>query len=360
MISKGVKPDAAQPMGLEGLRACALASRAPIVAIGGIGKANVRDCILAGADGVAVVAAIAGADDPEAATRELKREALLALGMRRLDLEASPMSGPQRIPNVLAIAGSDPSGGAGVQADLKTVSALGAYGMAAITALTAQNTQGVSAIHAPPPDFVAAQIRDVLAISGRCGQDRHDRQCRHRGSRGAGALDRLRSHRARSGDGREGRRALAGAGRCGDGAGPARALATVITPNLEEAADLLGEPVAPDRAAMERQARALLALGPKAVLLKGGHLAEEGASPDLLLSAEGATWLEGGRIATTATHGTGCTLSSALAARLAHGDALPGPARAAKAYVTGAIAAAGRLSVGSGHRPTHHFHALWR
>ena len=134
-------------------------------------------------------------------------------------------------------------------------------------------------------------------------------------------------------------------------------MATVITPNLPEAADLLGEPEAATRERMEAQARALLALGPKAVLLKGGHLPGPD-SPDLLAEAQAINWLPGRRQSTGKTHGTGCTLSSALATFLARGLPLPEAAVRAKDYVAAAIATADALSVGRGHGPTHHFHAL--
>lgn len=264
------------------------------------------------------------------------------------------------IPNALAIAGSDPSGGAGIQADLKAFSALGVYGMAALTALTAQNTRGVSAIHVPPPDFVRAQIADVAADirvdAVKIGMIANAEVA-------AAVADAVRA--ARLGPvvldpvmvAKGGHRLLEP-----DAVAVVRdrlfPLATIATPNLEEAAALLGESVATDRDAMARQAGRLRRFGVAAVLLKGGHLGSD-ESPDLLLTSEGETWLEGARVPTTATHGTGCTLSSALAARLAHGDGLADAARAAKAYVAGAIAAAGRLDVGSGHGPTHHFHALW-
>ena len=134
-------------------------------------------------------------------------------------------------------------------------------------------------------------------------------------------------------------------------------LASVVTPNLPEAADLLDRPEAKCRDDMQAQARALLALGPAAVLLKGGHLAGE-VSDDLLATRETETWLSGPRIATGNTHGTGCTLSSALAAQLGAGLPLAEAATEAKRYITGAIAAADRLAVGSGHGPVHHFHAV--
>ncbi|RCW23148.1 hydroxymethylpyrimidine kinase /phosphomethylpyrimidine kinase [Ciceribacter lividus] len=265
------------------------------------------------------------------------------------------------IANALSIAGSDPSGGAGIQADLKTFSARGVYGMAVVTALTAQNTQGVSGIHVVPPDFVAEQIRTVfadirvdavkigmiadVAIAGAVA----DVLARHREV--PVVLDPVMI-------------AKGGASLLTDDAvaaltGRLLPIATVITPNLPEAAALLGEPEACNRDEMAGQALRLMRFGAKAVLVKGGHL--PGAdSPDVLASAAGLTWFEAPRVATRNTHGTGCTLSSAIAAELAKG-ALPEEAVAvAKAYVAGAINAADALNVGSGHGPVHHFHALWR
>jgi hydroxymethylpyrimidine kinase/phosphomethylpyrimidine kinase len=134
--------------------------------------------------------------------------------------------------------------------------------------------------------------------------------------------------------------------------------AAVVTPNLLEAAALLGPPVAATRAAMAEQARALVALGAHAALVKGGHLADP-ASPDALATTKGVVWLESARTATADTHGAGCTLSAALAAELARGALLAEATAAAKAYVAGAIATADRLTVGGGHGPTHHFHAFW-
>jgi hydroxymethylpyrimidine/phosphomethylpyrimidine kinase len=263
------------------------------------------------------------------------------------------------IANVLSIAGSDPSGGAGIQADLKTFSALGCYGMAALTALTAQNTQGVTGVHLVPPDFVAAQIRAVFddirvdavkigmiatagiaqavaeALTGYAGPIVLDPVMVAKG--GARLLD------------PEAVAALT------DHLLP---IATHLTPNLPEAAALLGQPEATDRAAMLRQGEALRALGPAHVLVKGGHLG--GAeSPDVLVGPEGAAWFEAARTDTPNTHGTGCTLSSALAAELAKGAPIPEAVRRAKDWLGEAIAAAGQLDVGHGHGPTHHFHALW-
>jgi hydroxymethylpyrimidine/phosphomethylpyrimidine kinase len=264
------------------------------------------------------------------------------------------------IPNVLSIAGSDPSGGAGIQADLKAISANRAYGMAAITALTAQNTQGVTGIELIPPAFVAAQITAVFAdirvdavkigmianaeIAGAVAE----------ALKGAGGapivLDPVMVAKG-------GARLLAE-----DAVAALRArlvpMAAVITPNLHEAADLLDEALATTRKDMERQAQALRALGARAVLLKGGHL-EGDDSPDCLVTESGTTWIEGARVPTANTHGTGCTLSAALAAQLARGHGVEEAARQAKAYVARAIAGADQLTVGHGHGPTHHFAELW-
>ncbi|HSF63970.1 MAG TPA: bifunctional hydroxymethylpyrimidine kinase/phosphomethylpyrimidine kinase [Paracoccaceae bacterium] len=261
------------------------------------------------------------------------------------------------IPNILSIAGSDPSGGAGIQADVKAISARGGYAMAAITALTAQNTQGVTGVRMVAPAFVAAQIAAIRADVrvdavkiGMLGTAPIIRAVA-RALADIGApivLDPVMV--AKGGDRLLRTDAVAALRRL-------LARATVITPNLPEAADLLDQPEAHTPAAMETQARALLALGPGAVLLKGGHL-PGGDCPDLLADAGGLTWLPGPRHATQRTHGTGCTLSAALATGLGHGLTLARAAAEAKAYVARAIATADALTVGQGHGPTHHFHAL--
>ncbi len=263
------------------------------------------------------------------------------------------------IATALSVAGSDPSGGAGVQADLKTFSARGVYGMAAITALTAQNTLGVSGVHVAPPDFVAAQIaavlQDIRVDAVKIGMVADADVAAAvadalSGYRGPVTLDPVMVAKG-------GARLLAG-----DAAAVLATrllpLATVATPNLAEAAALLGAPVARDRAGMAEQARALLDLGAQAVLIKGGHL-EGPESPDALAARDGIIWFEGPRHATRNTHGTGCTLSAAVAAELAKGRTPVEAASSAKAYVAGAIAAADELDIGGGHGPTHHFHALW-
>ncbi len=262
------------------------------------------------------------------------------------------------IPNILSIAGSDPSGGAGIQADIKAISANGGYAMAAITALTAQNTQGVSGVQMIEPAFVAQQIAalraDIRIDAVKIGMLGTSDMVATVFAALSGldapvVLDPVMV--AKSGD-RLLRAEAVTALR------DALGMAQVITPNLPEAADLLGRPEAGSEPEMEVQARMLLALGPKAVLLKGGHL-PGAACPDLLATAEGMLWLPGPRHVTGRRHGTGCTLSSALATCLGHGMTLAQAATAAKAYVARAISAADALTVGLGHGPTHHFHACF-
>lgn len=265
------------------------------------------------------------------------------------------------IRNVLSIAGSDPSGGAGIQADLKAFSARGTYGMAVLTALTAQNTQGVTAIHALPPDFVRAEIEavfsdvrvDAVKIGMIANAQIAETVAASLEAYAAGipiVLDPVMV-------------AKGGAPLLANDANQAilerlLPLATLITPNLPEAAALLGEQEAQTREGMAEQAKRLLLFGPRAVLIKGGHL-ESDDSPDVLAEADRVTWYEGPRTKTKNTHGTGCALSSAIAAELAKGQFVVEAVRAAKTYLAEAIAAADQLSVGSGHGPVHHFVKLW-
>ncbi len=268
--------------------------------------------------------------------------------------------GDRPIPNVLAIAGSDPSGGAGIQADLKAVSACGAYGAAAITALTAQNTRGVRGVELVDPGFVRAQVEavldDVRIDAVKVGMVAT-------AAIATAVADVLEARRppfvvvdpvmvARSGD-----RLLAA-----DAVEAVRdrllPLADVLTPNLPEAADLLDRPVAVTRPAMPEVAEALRDLGPRGVLLKGGHLGGD-ASDDVYVDADGLVELPAARIDTPHTHGAGCTLSSAVAALRPRHRATADAVREARAYVLGAILRAGALSVGTGHGPVHHFHDLW-
>ena len=263
------------------------------------------------------------------------------------------------IPNVLTIAGSDPSGGAGIQADLKTFSALGAYGGSVLTALTAQNTQGVRDFTVVDPAFVAAQIDavfdDLRVDATKIGMVAN--------AAVAGVVaERLRHHAAsnivldpvmvaKSGD-----RLL-----LPDAIEAIRTrlvpLATVITPNLPEAGVLLDRPPPASLDEMQDVVRALHRLGPRVVLLKGGALTGD-ESPDLLFDGSAVTTLPARRIATRNTHGTGCTLSAAIAALLPRMPLVEAVQRA-KAYLTAALAASERLDVGRGRGPVHHFHALW-
>lgn len=270
---------------------------------------------------------------------------------------------PKRIANVLTIAGLDPSGGAGILADVKAMSACGTYGMAVVAALTAQNTCGVSGWQPVAPDFVRAQIdaifEDIRVDAVKIGMLGTPEVI-------DAVAEALERHRppfvvldpvmvAKGGDrllAKEAESALCER---------LLPLTTVITPNLPEAAVLAGEAEIRERGEMPALARKLLErLAPDAwVYLKGGHLTES-ESPDLLLSRETSLTFEAPRIATKNTHGTGCTLSAAIAAQLGRSESVPEAVRKAKAYVYEAIAHADELGVGHGHGPTNHFATLWR
>jgi hydroxymethylpyrimidine/phosphomethylpyrimidine kinase len=263
------------------------------------------------------------------------------------------------IPIALTIAGSDSSGGAGIQADLKTFAAFGVYGASVITALTAQNTKSVTGIHQVPADFVTAQIDavfgdlDVKAVKigmvSQCAVIETIVAGLRRWSPKHIVLDPVMV--ATSGD-----RLLAP-----DAIEALRTKliprAVLLTPNLPEAAALLDEQIASSENQIESQGKRLLAMGASAVLIKGGH-GQGAESIDYLIRKDSVVALPAPRIATKNTHGTGCSLSSAIAAGLAKGDDLEAAVRNAKTWVTAAIAAADRLSVGRGHGPIHHFHAF--
>ena len=264
-------------------------------------------------------------------------------------------------PIALTIAGSDSGGGAGIQADLKAFSALGAYGCSVVTALTAQNTLGVQGILPIDPAFVRAQMDSVfadLAVDavkiGMLGTPEVIHAV-------ADGLERWRPRWfvldpvmvAKGGDKLLADEAVAAL------KSRLLPLASLITPNLPEAGVLLGEPPARTRREMPRVAARLQGIGAADVLLKGGHLVEGEESPDLLLHGGEIHWLEGRRVPTRRTHGTGCTLSSAVAALLARRMPLPAAVIRAKRYLAAAIAAADGLGVGQGHGPVHHFHHLW-
>lgn len=261
----------------------------------------------------------------------------------------------------LTIAGSDSGGGAGVQADLKAMSALGVYGASVITAVTAQNTQAVTAVHGIPLDVIAAQIDavlsdlDVRAIKiGMLATSEiiHTVADALQGFDGPVVLDPVMI--AKSGDALLADEAIA---TLRDVLVPR---AQVLTPNLPEAARLLGGEVAESEDEMLAQGQALADLGAAAVLMKGGHAVGD-VCTDLLVPGMGAPLrLTAPRRATQNTHGTGCTLSSSIAAGLAKGLAVTDAVAEAHAYLQGAIMAADGLGVGSGHGPVHHFHRVWR
>ncbi len=271
------------------------------------------------------------------------------------------MSNPGHIPNLVSIAGVDPSGGAGVLADLKTFSALGTYGCGIIAALTAQNTRAVTGIHEVPAEFLRLQIdtlfEDVRIDSVKIGMLASATLVRV-------VADALRRHRpryvvldpvmvAKSGD-----RLLRA-----DAVAALRSellpLATVLTPNLPEAGDLIGRSVGDSPDDMRSAAAQLKELGPGHVLIKGGH----GSGPqvvDILYDGTRLLQFSTPRLATKNTHGTGCTLSSAIAALLPQRATVAEAVGDAQRYLQGALRAAAELDVGGGHGPLHHFHQVWQ
>jgi len=270
------------------------------------------------------------------------------------------MRDPPQIPVALTIAGSDSSGGAGIQADLKTFTVLGVYGASVLTALTAQNTRGIDAILSVPPEFVAKQIAavagdlNIAAVKTGMLNDRGTVRAV------AEAVQRHGLHPlvvdpvmvATSGD------LLLEADAVEAVRRDLIPLADLLTPNLPEAARLLDLPIAADEADMEAQARALLALGCKAVVLKGGH-GKGREAVDLYMDRGGeAVRLALPRIDTRNTHGTGCTFSAAVTAYLAKGEPMAATVDAAKRFVHAALTAGAGLSVGGGAGPVDHLHGL--
>ncbi|MDO3378790.1 bifunctional hydroxymethylpyrimidine kinase/phosphomethylpyrimidine kinase [Geoalkalibacter halelectricus] len=331
--------DDAVVVGVETLRRVRKAVEIPIVAIGGIDRERTAELIAAGADAVAVISAIAAAAEPALAAREI------AVQFNARD--------PFPRGRVLTAAGSDSGGGAGIQADLKTITLLGAYGTSAITALTAQNTLGVRAIHPAPANFVAEQLAailedigtdtlktgmlfnaDIVAVVSRAIHRYNplavvDPVMVAKG--GAALLEQ-------------------------DAVDAVRELLLpetyLLTPNLPEAEVLCGSPVR-NLDEMEAAARKLRAMGARNVLIKGGHLA--GDAVDLLLEGERLHRLSAARVDTRNTHGTGCTFSAAIATFLAQGRPLVQAVGAAKDFISTAIATARPL--GAGHGPVNHWQA---
>jgi hydroxymethylpyrimidine/phosphomethylpyrimidine kinase len=313
-----------------------------LVAIGGIDATRLPAVWATGVDGVAVVRAISDAADTGAAATQL----------RSLMAEARPW----HVPRVLSIAGSDSGGGAGIQADLKTLAALGCHGMSAVTALTAQNSLGVQAIHAAPPAFLAQQITSVLSD---IGADAVKIGMLHDEATVDVVAQALRQHPlpavldpvmvATSGDVlitpptvRHLREQLFGA-------------CTVITPNLDELGMLVVRRIeALDDALVA--ARQLIDQGAPAVLVKGGHLHTTRLT-DTLVDTSGIRWQRSApRLVSRNLHGTGCSLSSAIAAFLAQGLSLVDAADAAHHWVRCALLGGLDLRLGAGHGPLNHFH----
>jgi len=311
----------------------------PVVAIGGINRDNACRVIDAGADAVAVISAVLGSGNPAVSAAELS---LL------FNRTATPPRGC-----VLTVAGSDSGGGAGIQADLKTITLLGSYGASAVTALTAQNSRGVSAVHGIPATFVAEQLEAVLCdlpvdvvktgmlLSADIIEVLADKLVEYKrqmvvvdpvmvAKGGAHLLDREAVDTFRE-------RLLP--------------LSYLLTPNIPEAERLTGLSIR-DEAGMEEAARALVAMGARNVLVKGGHL-PAGDAVDLLFDGGGFTRFTAPRFLTRNTHGTGCTYASAIAARLAQGEPLRQAVARAKEFVTAAIRLAHPL--GKGHGPVNHF-----
>ncbi len=339
MFPTASKEDAVH-VGVQTLREVRAAVDLPIVAIGGITPANAGEVIDAGADAVAVISAVMNDPDPDLAAREL----VLQFN-RRL---------PWPRGRVLTIAGSDSGGGAGIQADLKTITLLGSFAMSALTALTAQNTLGVRGIHAVPVGFVRDQIEAVLEDIGtdtvKTGM-----------LFSAEIVAEVAAHLAR-----HGLLAVVDPVMIAKGGAPLlenEAVAAVcekllprtylVTPNIPEAEAMCGQPVR-EAKEMEQAARHLQQLGARNVLIKGGHLA--GEALDLLLAGNEVHVLSSPRIETPHTHGTGCTYAAAIAAFLAQGIPLVAAVKEAKDFINAAIAAA--VPLGRGHGPVNHFAAV--
>jgi len=267
----------------------------------------------------------------------------------------------RRYTRVLTIAGSDSGGGAGIQADLKTFSALGCYGMSVVTALTAQNTTGVTGIHAVPPAFV---VQQMAAVFTDIGADAVKIGMLYSAELIQAVADGLRRHEAanivldpvmvaQSGDKLLQDEAITAL------KNHLIPLATVLTPNLPEAAVLLGREVnGPDD--MQAAARSLTAFGSRSVLLKGGHAQGDDSTDVLFIADEDrCVVLQDRRVRTANTHGTGCTLSSAIAAYLAKGETIAPAVRNAKKYIGEAIRAGAPYRLGRGSGPVHHFYSFW-
>ncbi len=336
MFPTGSKDDA-ELVGVERLREVRQIVRLPIVAIGGISYANAAEVIDAGADALAVISAVAADPQPVLAARELA-----LLFNRKPSAEQS---------RVLTIAGSDSGGGAGIQADLKTITLLGAYGMSAITVLTAQNTRGVAGVFPAPAEFVKQQAELVLDDIGTDTVKTGMLYSTEIVTMVAQLIERY------------GLATVVDPVMIAKGGAPLlreEAIMAVreqllpqtllLTPNLPEAEALTGMRIGTPQA-MAEAGRQLRAMGARHVLIKGGHR-EDGDATDLLVSGDDIMELPGERITTTSTHGTGCSYAAALATLLAQGETLTVAAQRAKCFIDTAIRAA--VPLGKGHGPINH------
>jgi hydroxymethylpyrimidine kinase/phosphomethylpyrimidine kinase/thiamine-phosphate diphosphorylase len=338
------KPDHPPALGVEGFRVLVATTDLPCVAIGGVGIDDTEALRDAGAAGLAVVSALCAAPDP------VQTAASFVSRWRGAGT-----------PRVLSIAGSDPSGGAGIQADLKSIAANGGYGMAVVTALTAQNTTGVRGVHVPPASFVRDQLDalsdDIIVDAVKIGMLANVEVI------GAVAewLDEVRppivvvdpvmiatsGDRLLDEDAEAALRDLLGR-------------ADVVTPNLGELAALAGRPIAGWNDALAAAEELSGEIG-AAVLVKGGHLDGDHVLDALVDIPRGVlTEYPGTRIPTTNTHGTGCSLSSALATRLARGETPVDAVASTRSWLRESLRAGEGLQVGRGHGPIGHFAGLWQ
>jgi hydroxymethylpyrimidine kinase/phosphomethylpyrimidine kinase/thiamine-phosphate diphosphorylase len=326
----------AGPEALAGVKA---KIRIPMVAIGGINRNNAAKVVDSGADSMAVISAVLGSPEPRISAAELA-----LVFNRKADFPRG---------KVLTIAGSDSGGGAGIQADIKTIALLGSYAASVVTALTAQNTRGVSDIHGVPPAFVGEQLNAVLSdipvdvvktgmlfsadIIGMVADKLQEF------NRNITVVDPVMT--AKGGANLIDAEAIAALKKR---LFPATYL---LTPNIPEAERLTGRSIK-DEAGMEEAARSLCSMGVRNVLIKGGHL-PEGVAVDILFDGSAFTRFAAPRILTKNTHGTGCTLASAIAAFLAQGEPLPAAVARAKKFLTSAIKLA--QPMGKGRGPVNHF-----
>lgn len=269
---------------------------------------------------------------------------------------------PRSYYRVLTIAGSDSGGGAGIQADLKTFSALGCYGMSVITALTAQNTKGVTGIYPIPPSFAAEQMSavfsdigaDAVKIGMLYSAELIEVVAGQLGALGARNIVLDPVMVAQSGDKLLQDEAIEAIKK------HLLPLADVVTPNIPEARVLLDQRLE-NLEDMQAGAKALAAFGSQSILIKGGHLSDDDSTDLLYLTAEDRfVILEGERIETRNNHGTGCTLSSAIASYMARGCGIEAAVQNAKTYISEAISAGASYKIGHGHGPVHHFYAFWK